>query len=148
MDRTLRGLVAGIAAGIIMDVWNLGDFYFLHISQLRFLDWAAVLTTWSKPKGSGFTVLFLFFHLLWDGLLGVIFAHLLVSITSRGLLIKSCTFSLMCWFIFKILVNLFRVPFLSGAQPFPGAMSNVLAVILWGISLGIILKKLDQPAHK
>lgn len=146
MDRTFRGLIAGIAASIIMNIWNLLDFYLIHITQIRFLDWASVLLTWSKPTSSFATIFHLIIQLLWGGLLGILFVHLLVSTTSRGIIIKSTYFGLMCWFSFKIIVNLFRVPFLSGIQPVPGAMSNVFAVILWGISLGFILKRLEKPA--
>lgn len=81
MDRTLRGLLAGAIAGIAMNFWNLLDYYFFHIIQIRFLDW----------------------------------------------------------------VNLYRVPVLSSSQPVPGALSNLLAVILFGIVLGLVLKKLDKP---
>ncbi len=147
MDRTLRGLLAGIIAGIAMNVWNLLDYHFFHITQIRFLDWAAILLTWSKPPSAIETVIHLLIHLLWDGFLGIMFAHLLVLISSRGLIIKSTIYSLMLWFSFKIIVNLYRVPVLSGSQPFPGAMSNLLAVILWGILLGLVLKKLDEPAE-
>lgn len=41
MDRTTRGLLAGIIASIPMNAWNLFDYYFLHITQIRFLDWVS-----------------------------------------------------------------------------------------------------------
>lgn len=145
MDRTLRGLLAGVIAGIAMNVWNLSDYYFLHLTKIRFLDWASVLLAWSKPKTAVETVIYLIIHLLWDGFLAIIFSHLLVSITSRGLIIKSTIYSVLLWFFFKITVNIYRVPVLSGLQPFPGAMSNLLAVILFGIVLGLVLKKFDKP---
>lgn len=145
MDRTLRGLLAGIIAGLPMNVWNLADYYFLHITEIRFLDWAAVLLTWSKPPTPVETVVALLIHLLWDGFLGIIFAHLLSLVTSRGLIIKSTFYGLLLWFSFKIIVNLFRVPVLSGLQPFPGSVSNLLAVVVWGIVLGTVLRKLDKP---
>lgn len=148
MDRTLRGLLAGVIAGIAMNVWNLSDYYFFNITKIRFLDWAAVLLTWSKPPTVMETVIYLLIHLLWDGFLGITFAHLLVMITSRGLIIKSTIYGLLLWFSFKIIVNLYRVPVLSGLQPFPGAMSNLLAVILWGLVLGLVLKKLDKPVEE
>jgi len=148
MDRTLRGLLAGLIAGCAMNVWNLLDYYFFHITKIRFLDWAAVLLTWSKPPTASETVVYLIIHLIWDGFLAIIFAHLIVSITSRGLIIKSTLYSVLLWFFFKIIVNLYRVPVLSGLQPFPGALSNLLAVILFGIVLGLALKKLDKPAEE
>ena len=146
MDRTIRGLLAGVIAGIVKDSWNLIDYYFLHITEIRFLDWAAILATWSRPRNSLSTVFFLMLQILWDGFLGIIFAHLLISITTRYLILKSILFSLMLWFVFKIIVNLYRVPLLSGIQPQPEAISNVMAVILWGVIMGLVLKKLDKPA--
>ena len=146
MDRTIRGLLAGVIAGIVKDGWNLIDYYFLHITEIRFLDWAAILATWSRPRNSLSTVFFLMLQILWDGFLGIIFAHLLISITTRYLILKSILFSLMLWFVFKIIVNLYRVPLLSGIQPQPEAISNVMAVILWGVIMGLVLKKLDKPA--
>ena len=146
MDRTIRGLLAGVIAGIVKDSWNLIDYYFLHITEIRFLDWAAILATWSRPRNSLSTVFFLMLQILWDGFLGIIFAHLLISITTRYLILKSILFSLMLWFVFQIIVNLYRVPLLSGIQPQPGAISNVMAVILWGVIMGLVLKKLDKPA--
>ena len=146
MDRTIRGLLAGVIAGIVKDSWNLIDYYFLHITEIRFLDWAAILATWSRPRNNLSTVFFLMLQILWDGFLGIIFAHLLISITTRYLILKSILFSLMLWFVFKIIVNLYRVPLLSGIQPQPEAISNVMAVILWGVIMGLVLKKLDKPA--
>jgi hypothetical protein len=144
MDRTIRGLIAGIIAGVFQNAWNLIDYYLFHITDIRFLDWVSVLLIWSRPKTGFFSVFCLLMQLFWDGFLGIIFAHILVSITSKSLIIKSTLYSLMLWFIFKGIVNLFRVPYLSGVQSIPGAMSNVFAIILWGIVLGLVLKKLDK----
>jgi len=143
-DRTIRGVLAGILAGIIMNLWNLIDFYLFHITDIRFLDWSSVLVTWSRPTNSFTTIFFLAVNLLWDGFLGILFAQLLVSITSKGIIIKSSIFSLICWFTFKIIANLYRVPFLSGQQSIPGSISNVIGVIIWGITLGIILKRMEK----
>ncbi len=144
MDRTLRGLSAGLVAGIIKNAFNLFDYYFLNITNIRFIDWAAVLVTWSRPTGTFLTIFFLIITLLWDSLLGAVFAHVIFYTSSRRIFIKSTVFSLTAWFMFKIIVNLYRVPFLSGKQSTPGGMSNVLAVLLWGISLAFILKILEK----
>lgn len=144
MDRTIRGLTAGIIAGTVKNLWNLGDYYFIHITDVRFLDWVSVLSTWAKPKDTFFTIFCLVVQILWDGFLGIIFAYLVGSVTSRSVVVKSMTYGLILWFIFKVIVNLYRVPYLAGTQPIPGAMSNVAAIILWGVLLGLILKKLDK----
>lgn len=151
MDRTTRGLLAGIIAGAVMNTWNLLDYYFLQITQIRFLDWLSVLLTWAKPENSLQTVIALVLQtIIWDGFLGVVFAHLLVSVSSKGIVCKSIFYSLLLWFTFKIIVNLYRVPILSGPgeQPYSGRLSNLLAAIIWGIVMGLVLKILDKKQNR
>ena len=148
MDRTMRGLLAGIIAGVVMNAWNLFDYYFLHITELRFLDWLAVLLTWARPLNGFETILYLVLQtIVWDGVLGVGFAHLVVSITSENIIYKSTLYSIVLWFTFKVIVNFYHVPVLTAKQSFPGRLSNLLAAILWGLTLGFVLKKLEKPAE-
>lgn len=143
------GLLAGIIAGVVKNAWNLIDYNFLHITQIRFLDWLMVLVTWNKPQNDFQAVIALLIVIIvWDGFLGALFAHLLVIISPEGIVFKSTIYSLLLWFSFKVIVNLYHVPFLSGMQPTPGAISNVLATILWGITMGLMLQKLNKPGKK
>jgi hypothetical protein len=145
MDRTTRGLLAGIIAGVVMNVWNLFDYYFLHFTGIRFLDWFAVLVTWTKPENGIQTVIYLVLQtIIWDGFLGAVFAHLVVSITSKGIVYKSTFYSAILWFLFKVIVNLYRVPVLSGKLSFSGRLSNFIAIILWGLIMGLMLEKFEK----
>lgn len=145
MDRATRGLLAGIIAGIAMNVWNLFDYYVFHITEIRFLDWSYVLLTLNKPENFLQGVIALIIQIIvWNGFLGVVFAHLLVLITSKGIVYKSTIYALLLWFIFKVAVNFYQIPVLSGVQPFSGAISNLMAVILWGIILGLTLKIFEK----
>ena len=145
MDRTTRGFLAGIIAGAVMNAWNLIDYYFLHITEIRFLDWFSILTSWAKPENIFEAIIALIFQtVLWDGFLGVVFAHLIFLITSKGVVYKSVVYSLLCWFFFKVMVNFYHVPLLSGKQSLSGRLSNIMAAILWGIIMGLTLRKLDK----
>lgn len=149
MDRTTRGLLAGIIGGIAMNVWNLADYYLFHITTIRFIDWFSVLTTWERSTSALQTIIDLVLQIIiWDGFLGIVFSHLIRSTTSKLVIYKSVIYGLLLWFFFKIVVNFCRVPFLSGKQSFPGRMSNVIAVIIWGLVLGIVLKALDKEPHQ
>ena len=146
MDRTLMGLVAGLIAGAAMNAWNLFDFYLLNLTQVRLVDWASCLTVWMRPTSTADIGLFLFIHLVWTGFLGVVFAHLVRLITSRHMLIKSTLYSLVLWFTFKVIINLYQVPFISG-RPNPellGGLSMIFSAVLWGIVLGLMLRALDK----
>lgn len=147
MDRTTRGLLAGIIAGIAMNTWNLFDYYGLHLTEIRFLDWLSVLITWTKPENGLQTVVALILQTtIWDGFLGIVFAHLVVAVSSKGIIYKSVFYSILLWFAFKVIVNLYRVPILSapGEQPYPGRLSNLLAAIIWGIVMALMLRKLEK----
>ena len=109
MDRTFRGLIAGIIAGIVMNVWNLTDFYLFHITNLRLLDWVAVLTSGEKSQSFFQSITDLIIQLIWDGFLGIIFAHLLIKITSRGVIVKSVLYGTLCWFFFRVIAILFKI---------------------------------------
>jgi hypothetical protein len=148
VDRTTRGLLAGIIAGIVMNAWNLFDYYFLHITRIRFLDWVSILGNWAISTNNLEIIFLLIFQtVIWDGFLGIIFVHLVKLTTSKGIIYKSVFYSSLCWFFFKIIVNFYRVPVLSGGtQTTPGLLSNFLAAILWGIILGFVLKKLEKTS--
>lgn len=144
MDRTCRGLTAGLAGGVAMNAWNLFDYYFLHITRIRFLDWAAVLLTWHRPQSFIEGTVALVVQNVWNAFMGAVFAHLIAAITSRALALKSVVYSLIAWFTYKGVVNIARVPVLSDHQTFSGRMSNLLAVIVWGLVVALALERLER----
>lgn len=148
MDRTLRGLIAGQIAAIVMNAWNLIDYYFFHISKLRFLDWIAILSSGEKPQSIFEVIVDLILVIVWDGVLGIIFAHLLTKTTSRGIIIKASLYSTLLWFIFRVIAVLYKITPIMAGQTFSGRLSNLLAALLWGIVLGWILKKFDTALEK
>ena len=144
MDRTFRGLTAGIIASVPKYVWNLFDYYLLHLTNLRFIDWSGMLLMGHIPDSTMDFILASFYLFLWDGLLGIAFAHLLGKTTSRGYIIKGIMFSFAVAFIFRTLVLFYRIPVLSHSQTSLGMISNQLAGFLWGGLTGLILKWLDK----
>jgi hypothetical protein len=148
MDRTFRGLIAGLIAGVVFNIWNLTDFYFFHISNLRLLDWVAVLTSGEKSQSFFQSITDLIIQLIWDGFLGIIFAHLLIKITSRGVIVKSVLYGTLCWFFFRAIAILFKITPLIAGHTFPSRFSNLLGAVLWGIVLGSFLKQFDKIPEK
>jgi hypothetical protein len=148
LDRTFRGLIAGNIASIVMNIWNLIDYYYFHITNLRFLDWIAVLASGKNPQSIYEVIVDLILVIVWDGVLGIFFAHLLMKTTSSGVIIKASIYSTLLWFIFHGIAVLYRLtPILEG-QTFSGRFSNLLSALLWGIILGWVLKKFDKVPEK
>ena len=143
MDPTLRGLTAGIIAAVPKYVWNLIDYYLLHLTNLRFIDWSGMLIMGHIPDSTLDFMLASFYLFLWDGLLGIVFAHLLGKTTSRGYIIKGIMFSFAVAFIFRCLVLFYRFPSLD-AQTSLGMISNMFAGFLWGGLTGLIFKWFDK----
>ncbi len=144
MDRTLKGFIAGIGAGLIVSAINLPAYYWFHIIKIRFLDWAAILVLRGLPQNAVETIFALIQQLLWDGVMGIIFAFLLPVISWRGYKTKGAIYGILLSFIFSSLAIMFRLPFLSEKAPLDTVMFNNLCVILWGIIVAIILKKLEK----
>lgn len=144
MDRTFRGLLSGLIAGIVMNIWNFTGVYLLRISNVRLLDWVAVLTSGAKSQSVIQAITDLIIQIIWDGFLGITFAHLLVKITSRGIIIKSVLFATILWFFFRAVAILYRITPLYVGQAFAERLFNLLGAVLWGVILGILLKRFDK----
>lgn len=141
-DRFTRGFIAGVIAGLISAAWNLGV-YFLNLSTLRFLDFAAVLTYGRKTRviwESVFSFVTTFFVF---GALGIVFIYLITLITSENLMFKSFLFGVSAWFSFYAITLLFKIPELSRVS-FLTTLSNFIGAAIYGIVLGYVLKVLDQ----
>ncbi len=144
MDRTLKGFIAGISAGLIVSAIHLPAYYWFHIIKIRFLDWAAILVLRGLPQNAVETIFSLIQQLLWDGVMGIIFAFLLPAISWRGYKIKGAIYGMLLSFVFCSLAIMFRLPFLSEKAPLETILFNNLCVILWGIIVAVILKKLEK----
>ncbi len=143
MDRFYRGFIAGFIAGVFLNVYNL-IFYYLRITEIRFIDWTSILMFGHRPENMNAIILNIIFQLLWDGFLGVIFAYLIPKISSRGYLIKGPLCAAFLFFVFNLIVVLYRIPFLTDKFPLMTFQVNLGGVILWGLILTFILKKLDR----
>jgi len=88
MDRFFRGFIAGVIGGLAMNTWSLVSFHILNFTDRRFLDWAAVILYGHLPNTIFQAVYAQLIQLLWVGLLGIVFAFLIPTVTSRGYLIK------------------------------------------------------------
>ena len=73
MDRTIRGLIAGIIAGIAMNIWSLTAFA-IQLKDIRILDWASVYALGRLPQNMLEEIFSLIIQLMFSGFLGIIFA--------------------------------------------------------------------------
>lgn len=142
MDRTFKGLIAGTISAVFMNAINLIFFYIFNLTKVRFLDWASIIMLGSKATTLPAAIYALIIHIFWTGALGIIFSYLLPEITSQGYLIKGGLYAFLLTFIFRAIVKLYNISFLSPIS-FQTSLTNTTSAFLWGITLAFLLKKLD-----
>lgn len=141
MDRTLRGLLAGIIGAIPMNIINL-VLYNLKLTDLRFIDWASIIMTGTLPKDINSIIYSLIIQIFWSGALGIGLALLFPVITSQGYLIKAIVYSFLMGFAFRGIVVLFQVPEIYKVSTQTSEL-NFLSVITWALTSAFILRKLE-----
>jgi len=142
MDRFYRGFTAGIVGGVPMNVWSFFSYYILHFTDLRFLDWSSMIIYGHLPYNTFQTFYALIIQLLWVGLLGIIFAFLVPTITSRGYLGKGVIYGIISGLIIYGITTIFRVPNLVIFST-TTVISNHVGGIIWGLVMAYTLHKLD-----
>lgn len=141
-DRFTRGMVAGLIASVPTVTLNQASYY-LHLSTLRYLEFASIVIFGNLPKNR-WEAWFAFFVLLgFFGALGSVFALLVPVIKSENLFLKSATYSAMIWFITYAITTLYKVPELQGI-PLNNAISNFIGATVWGLALGYAYGWLDH----
>lgn len=142
-DRLTRGFAAGLLGGIAMNITNLTSFYILNWTDVRFLDWAAVLLYGHRPANFLETAFALGGQLFFAGLVGIIFAHLLPKVTSGHYLLKGWIYGLFIWFSTFSLAIMFRLPTLATIG-FDTASSTLIGASVYGLVLAEAMRRLDQ----
>jgi hypothetical protein len=143
MDRTLKGFLAGIMGAIPLNIINLTCYYVFKIVEIRYVDWASIIMTGSKPNNTVDLIFSLIIQFCWTGLMGTFMAFLIPQVTSKACWIKSMIYSFLISFIFRGIVVIYQVPGLYKVPTLTSSINNTTG-ILWGLATMYILKKLDE----
>lgn len=141
-DRFVWGFVAGLLADIIKVGLNLFNFYILHFTKLRYLDFTAILLIGHKPNLFIEAIIAQFAELLWASLLGAAFAYLIAGMP-KNLLFKSIIYGLCIWFFAHAVTTLFKVPYLT-IMDWKTMAATSLSSVIYGFLLGFILKRFQK----
>ncbi len=146
MDRFFRGFLAGLLAGIPMNIWSLFSYHVLHFGQRRFLDWMGIILYGNLPLTFGEQAYALFGQFFGLGVLGILYAYLLAAIGSQWYVGKAVIYSGAFSFVVYALPMLFRVPNLT-EMPMNAVISNHIGALIWGIFLGYVQQRLESGAR-
>lgn len=144
-DRLVAGFIAGAAGGIAMNVF-VEIAWLLNLTQVRYLDWAAVLLYGHRPHAFGEVAFAQIVQIVFTGILGIAFAYLIPLISSHHYLFRGLIFGLTAWFLIYSVTLLYglhtivQLELLTTVVDFVGSavFGLVLAATLYAIE-----KKVD-----
>jgi hypothetical protein len=146
MDRTYKGLIAGVVGAIPMNIINL-IFYGLNLVQIRYIDWSGIILTGDRPNDLNSFIYSLIYQIFWSGVLGIGLAFLIPAISSRGYFLKAVLYSLFVAFILRGIVVMFQVPQLYKVLTVTSEL-NSISVVSWALTAGYMLYFLDKKDQK
>lgn len=118
--------------------------WLIGFSEVPFWQWASIIILGEPDiQGIGQHVIGLIGHLVFTGILGILFAYFLPAVSSRLYLFKGWLFGVTIWFIIYSVSHLFEV---EGTFPIElrTATSNVIGASIWGVVLAAVLAILDK----
>ena len=124
-----------------MQLWSFFSFHLLQLTELRFVDWAAILVYGKHLSLVSEGVLAFLIQIIFSGFLGIIFAYLLRHITSHLYLLKGVIFALIIGFFIYATPVLFQTPLLKEAN-LGTVLSNQIGGLLWGLTCAYTLMRL------
>ncbi|KJS85152.1 MAG: hypothetical protein JM58_09250 [Peptococcaceae bacterium BICA1-8] len=107
-DRFTLGLVSGLIATISMSLLN---YIFILITPAKnlFSDFVGIMLFGSKPNSLDQIIIALVAHVFLGGILGIVFAYLLLLITEKNLIIKGITFGTLAFLFMFSLGVIFKI---------------------------------------
>lgn len=143
MDRFFRGFTAGVAGGIVMNLWTIFATTVLNWEIIRFIDWAGIIVFGDLPRSHAEGLISLFLQLVWVGVLGIIFAYLIPLVTSQAYLLKGLIYGIVIGFIIYAVPTLFQLPYI-GKHSLATVVSNHTGGAIWGLVMAKTLYLLDK----
>lgn len=139
-DRIINGFIAGVTAGIAMDIFDL-FVYITKIDDVRYLDFIAVLAFGHYAKTTGEFITALLLELGFKGGLGILFVNWIPKIKSKYLYFKANLYAILIWFI------VYSIIVISKATQFPSTdlvdtLSHITSCIIYGTVLSFMLIRL------
>ncbi len=139
-DRFTIGFIAGVLGGVVMSILDYISLA-LGISEMLFIDWAAVFIFANRTDAFGELIVAQVGQLLFSGFTGILFAYLIIGVTSKYLYFKGVVHALLVWFFSYAIVVLFEVTPLTPVR-LDTILSNIVSVIIYGLVLAVVHKKL------
>lgn len=139
-DRTTEGFIAGVIGAFPEMVFTLTLYYVFNAIRFRYLDFASVIAFNHLPKGLFQIIVAEFGVFVFTGFLGVIFSHLIKTISSRNIILKGAFFGISIWFFVYAFITFFKVRPLFPIG-FQTSILHMIGGVIWGITTAWTYRK-------
>lgn len=145
VDRVTAGFLSGILAAIAM---NLIDWtgYLLGFYNEQLLDWASVILHGALPTSTFQIIWSQLGQIFFGGILGIIFAYVLLKLNSENIFLKGWLFGIISWFSIYAISILFRLSYMN-IHHLNTTISHFLSASVFGIILAKTLTYLNKLAN-
>lgn len=131
----MRGLIAGCAAGAVMDLIEYGVYRTYREPVLRSVDWLALIAGRRRPVFPFETLLWYGGHLLSASFLGVSFAAAVPRAAEEKPVLKGCIWAGFVWLLTQVFTKVFYRPVLSGLG-WEDRIQHLVLALIYGTVLG------------
>lgn len=142
-EKLIRSFVAGVIGGIVKDLADFISYYLVHLSNYRYLDFAAQILYGRKPGFWWDTIFAQFIELIFCGLLGILFYALIPEQTNKNYLVKGWLFGVSIWLFLCTMGMVYKIPYFT-KTPWQTTNSDFLTSSLYGIILAWTLRCFDK----
>jgi hypothetical protein len=146
-DRFTNGLIAGLLAGVAMSILDLISHFVLGITEILYLDWAAVLIFGYRYATFLEAAISQIGQLFFSAITGILFAFLLTLTSSRYYWLKGWVYGLVVWFGSYAIIKLFQVTPLIPIKP-DTVLSDMATASVYGLVLAGALRRLENRKTK
>ncbi|MCW3489717.1 hypothetical protein [Dethiobacter alkaliphilus] len=142
-DRFVRGSIAGMIAGIIMNMVSYLLVRILGFGEDLLTDYMAEMLFGRPPLMPVESVVALIGHILFTGTLGVVFVYILTIVDSDYIFYKALAFAWASWFILYSLGILFEVPLLD-KNTVSTIIGHAITATVFGLVLAWLLSAIEK----
>jgi hypothetical protein len=143
-DRFLNGFIAGIIGGIVGVTGGLIS-KALGITEMTAVDFTAMLLYGREILMTSEFIWATIAGIMFTGVFGIIFAHMILLIKSRYLFIKGAVYGFVAWYVwYSLILNTFTEQI--DVITISTSISNAVNAMLYGIVLSISYNFLHQKA--
>jgi hypothetical protein len=130
-DKFMRGMIAGVLAGVVCNAFSYFSFHVLRFAALRYVDFASVVIYGRKLQQPLALVMAQLFQLGFSGFLGVLYAYLLPLMSTQYYRSKGIFYGVAVWGISYGVAHLYKLPELT-ITPVNTAISNNISAFIFG----------------